>query len=59
MTTTADQARLYYRDGRVDRFDNQSLAYQTWLALPRGVRVAFRAAGDNRPVLSHDYADQQ
>ena len=51
-------ARIYYRDGRVVEFTQQTPAYQTWLALPRGIRAAFRGPGDTRPVYSWDYANQ-
>jgi len=56
--TSPPAARIYYRDGRVVEFTHQTLAYQTWLALPRGIRAAFRGSGDTRPVLPWDYADQ-
>ena len=52
------KARLYYPDGRVEHYADGCLAYAVWLALPRGVRCAFRGAGDQRPVYSHDYADK-
>ena len=51
-------ARILFRDGRVLAFNNPILAYQTWLALPRGVRAAFRGRGDVRPVYAWDFADQ-
>lgn len=51
-------ARIHFPDGRVLTFSDQPLAYQSWLALPRGVRAAFRGKGDARPVLPWDYADQ-
>jgi len=62
-----DVARLYIkwpsRRGRlgeleVRQYTDQSLAYAVWLALPRGVRAAFRGAGDSREVLPWDYVDQ-
>ena len=56
--TSPPPARIYYRDGRVVEFNQQVLAYQTWLALSRGIRAAFRGPGDTRPVLPWDYADQ-
>jgi len=51
-------ARILFRNGRVVEFNNQTLAYQTWLALPCGTRAAFRGQGDSRPVYSWDFADQ-
>ena len=51
-------ARIFFRDGRVSAFTNPTLAYQTWLALPRGVRAAFRGRGDHRPVYAWDFADK-
>ena len=52
-------ARIHFRDGRVLKFRDQRLAYQTWLSLPRGIRAAFRGKGDNRPIYAWDYADKQ
>ena len=52
-------ARIHFRDGRVLTFQDQRLAYQTWLSLPRGIRAAFRGKGNNRPVHAWDYADKQ
>ena len=52
------RARIIFRDVRVSAFTNQTLAYQTWLALPRSVRAAFRGKGDSRPVYAWDFADQ-
>jgi len=43
-------ARLHFADGRISTFRDQTLAYQTWLSLPRGVRAAFRGRGDHRSV---------
>ena len=57
MTDTT-QARLYYPDGRIESYESQRLAYAVWLALPRGVRVAFRGKGDSTPVYAHDYVDR-
>ena len=57
-TVPPSPARIYFRDGRVVAFSKQTLAYQTWLALPRGTRAAFRGQGDLRPVYPWDYADQ-
>jgi len=52
-------ARIYFRDGRVLKIQNQRLAFQTWLSLPRGIGAAFRGKGDERPVYAWDYADKQ
>jgi len=54
---SVDVARLYYADGRVIQFADQQLAYAAWLTLPKGVRAAFRGAGDTRPVYPWDYVD--
>jgi hypothetical protein len=54
-TTTA---RLYFDDGAVRTFTDQSIAYSVWLSLRRGIRCAFRGAGDIRPVYSWDYVDR-
>jgi hypothetical protein len=51
------KARLYFPDGRVNHFDDQKLAYAVWLALPKGVRAAFRGTNDARPVHPWDHAD--
>ena len=50
-------ARILHSDGRIDRFNDQHLACLLWLALPKGVRAAFRGANDARPVYPWDYAD--
>jgi hypothetical protein len=55
----ATRARLYFQDGRVVHYADQSLAYQVWLSFPQGVRVAFRGVGDDRPVYPWDYADRR
>jgi hypothetical protein len=52
------KARLHYPDGRVVHYGDQTLAYRVWLALPKGVRCAFRSAGETRPVYAHDYVDR-
>ena len=54
----ARKARIYFRDGRVEHFENQVLAFAVWLALPRGVMAAFRGVGDHRPVYPWDYVDK-
>lgn len=51
-------ARIYYSDGRISKFNDEQLAYQTWLSLPRGTRAAFRGKGDERSVYAWDYADK-
>lgn len=56
---TPTSARIHFRDGRIWRFTDQTLAYQTWLSLPRGIGAAFRGNGDARPVYACDYADKQ
>ena len=53
------KARIYHPDGRIEQYDDQRLAFVVWLALPRGVRAAFRGANDTRPVYSWDYVDIQ
>ena len=58
-TPKQESARIHFRDGRVLKFKDQNLAYQTWLSLPRGTGAAFRGKGDNRPVYAWDYADKQ
>ena len=58
-TRQQPSAGIHFRDRRVLRFQDQSLAYQTWLSLPRGIRAAFRGKGDHRPVYAWDYADKQ
>ena len=52
--------RLHFAD-HVEHYDpmkNLNLAYQVWLALPKGVRCAFRGANDKRPVYSWDMVDK-
>jgi hypothetical protein len=51
------KARLYFTYGRIEHFRNQQLAYAIWLALPKGVRVAFRGANDTRSVYDWDCVD--
>jgi hypothetical protein len=51
------KARLYFPDGRAEEFDDQKLAYAVWLALPKGIRAAFRGAKDARPVYPWDCVD--
>lgn len=52
------KARLFYSDGEVAEYDDQALAYQIWLAMPRGVKIAFRGKDDTRPVYSWDCVDR-
>ena len=58
-TRQQPSACIHFRDRRVLKFQDQRLAYQTWISLPRGARAAFRGKGDNRPVYAWDYADKQ
>ena len=56
------KAKLYvrWRNGTktVEEYNDQSLAYFVYLGLPKGVRAAFRGAGDTRPVYAWDYVDR-
>ena len=52
------KARIIHPDGRIYHFDSQKLAYEVYLDLPKGTRVAFRGANDSTPVYSHDYVDK-
>ena len=56
-TTGNPQSRIFYTDGHIERYNDQNLAFAVWLALPKGVRAAFRGAGDNRPVHPWDLVD--
>ena len=49
------KARIFYRDGSIVEYEDQSLAYAVWLALPKHIPVAFRGKDDPTPVYSHDY----
>lgn len=53
------KARLHYPNGEVEHFKYQPFAFAVWLALPKGVRVAFRGANDTRPVYPWDHADRR
>ncbi len=53
-----DKTRLIFLNGRVVPYDDPKLAYAVWIALPRGVRVAFRSAGDTLAVRFQDYVDR-
>lgn len=57
MRSDIRKARIHYADGRIERYDDQRLAFAVWLVLPKGVRAAFRGANDNRPVYFWDYVD--
>lgn len=52
------KARIYYRNGLVDHYDNQKLACSTYFNLPKGIRCCFRGVGDKTPVYSHSYVDR-
>ena len=52
------KARLYYADRRIGYWDDQALALAVWLALPKGVRVAFRGKNDTTPVYPWDCVDK-
>ena len=56
-TTGDPKSRIYYTDGHIEHYNDQTLAFAVWLALPKGVRTAFRGAGDDRPVYSWDHVD--
>jgi len=56
-TPDTRKARLYFLDGRVDEYSDNNLAYAVWLALPRGIHVAFRGTNDTRPVYPWDCVD--
>ena len=51
------KARIYFADGRVVPFRDQPSAFALWLALPKGVKVAFRGVNDQRPVYPWDHVD--
>ena len=53
-----DKAQIYWSDGTVSTYENQTLAYAVWLGVRKGIRCAFRGKGDNRPVYSWDYVDK-
>lgn len=57
MTHDTAKTRIIYSDGRISRYDDPKLAYAVYLALPVGVRAAFRSAGDATPVYLHDCVD--
>jgi len=51
-------ARVSFRNGEVSYYKDSAMAYAVYLALPKGVRACFRAAGDLRPIYSWDYVDK-
>jgi hypothetical protein len=57
MSVNIRQARIYYAGGGIEHYDNQTLAFAVWLTLPKGIRAAFRATNDTRPVYPWDYVD--
>ena len=57
-TIDTRMTRLHYPNGEVELFKSQTLAYAVWLALPKGKRVAFRGANDDRPVYPWDCTDR-
>ena len=58
MKIDTNKARLYFSDGRIKEYEDQTLAYEIWLVLPKGTRVAFRGKGDKSPVYSWDLVDK-
>lgn len=58
MSAQASGATLHYADGRKVHYADAALAYSVYLALPRGVRVAFRSDGDDLPVMPWSYVDK-
>ena len=51
------KARIYFNDGSIHHFENQTFAFAVWLGMPKGIRVAFRGANDARPVKAWDRVD--
>lgn len=43
---------------RIRAYYDAALALRVYYGLRRGVRAAFRSAGDARPVLPHDFVDR-
>lgn len=54
----ATKARIIYSDGRVETYDDQALAYQIYLALPKGTRAAFRGKDDFDAVYPWSCVDK-
>lgn len=50
--------RLFFIGGRISHYDTDASAYTIWRALAKGVRVAFRNAGDTREVFAWDFLDR-
>ena len=46
------KSRIFHSDGRVREYE-PALAYAVWLGVPK---TAIRTAGDDRPVMSWEYA---
>ena len=57
MSVNIHTSRIYFANGHVEHYHDQTLAFAVWLALPKGVRAAFRGADDDRPVYPWDYVD--
>lgn len=57
-TKVGNRARIYFADGHVEYFDNQVFAFALWLALPKGIRAAFRGRGNTTPVYPWDHVDR-
>lgn len=55
-TADVSKARVYFADS-VSEYANDSAAYRIWLGMAKGVRCAFRGAGDTRPVYTWDLVD--
>ncbi len=58
MVGNANNARIFYPDGRVVEYISDALALDAYHSLGRGVRAAFRARGDSSPVYSYDFVDE-
>ena len=50
--------KLFYRDGQIVEYKDQTLAYEIWLASPKGIRIAFRGEGNEEPIYPWDFADK-
>lgn len=61
VNTTGDvtKTRLFFSDGLISSYDDPKLALDVYYGLPRGIKVAFRSAGDKTPVYPHDYVDRR
>lgn len=58
MIGDVTKTRLFFQDGHIIEYSHATLAYHAWLSFPKGTKVAFRSAGDDTPVYSHDYVDR-